>query len=82
MAALALNNLIITGNGPISLPTKGTFSNNTIPFALNYWPATAVGFPLVSRTALDYNPPLSFVDTRPIVYSDEILLSRYNYFFA
>lgn len=82
MSALALNNFIITGGGPISLPTKGTFSNNTMPFVLNYWPANSVGFPLVSRTALDINPPLSDVTTNRIDYSEKILASRFNYFYA
>jgi hypothetical protein len=77
-ASLRLNNLIITGNGPISLPTKGSFSNNTMPFTLNYWPATSVGWPLVSRTAMDYNPPNSFVTSGPLTnYEQSYLISEY-----
>jgi len=64
-ASLLLVNTIITGNGPISLPTKGTWSNNTIPFVLNFFPTQLTGTGLVSKTALDYFTPDSFILNTP-----------------
>jgi hypothetical protein len=49
----------------ISLPTKGTWSNNTMPFTGNYYPTSLTGTGLVSKTALDYFPPSSFINNTP-----------------
>lgn len=56
-SGLALVNLIVP---QISLPTKGTWSNNTMPFTGNYYPTQLTGTGLVSKTALDYFPPESY----------------------
>lgn len=64
MSGLLLVNAIVP---QISLPTKGTFSNNTIPFVLNYFPTQLTGTGLVSKTALDYYPPQSFTQNTPRV---------------
>lgn len=53
-SGLALVNLIVP---QISLPTKGTWANNTMPFTGNYYPTQLTGTGLVSKTALDYFPP-------------------------
>lgn len=61
--SLALVNAIIAT--PISLPTKGTWSNNTMPFVFNFFPTSLTGTALYSKTALDYFPPDSFVQNTP-----------------
>jgi hypothetical protein len=64
MSGLLLVNAIVP---QISLPTKGTFSNNTMPFVMNYFPTQLTGTGLVSKTALDYYPPQSFTQNLPRV---------------
>lgn len=60
--SLAFVNTIVP---QISLPTKGTWSNNTMPFTGNYYPTSLTGRGLVSKTALDYWPPSSFRRNTP-----------------
>lgn len=78
-SSLLLNNLIVTGGGPISLPTKGTWSNNTIPFVLNYFPTQLTGTGLVSKTALDFYPPDSFIQNTPKISVIDALLETSLY---
>jgi len=56
MSGLAIVNKIVP---QISLPTKGTWSNNCMPFTGNYYPTQLTGTGLVSKTALDYVPKVS-----------------------
>jgi hypothetical protein len=48
-----------------------------MPFVLNYWPANSIGWPLVSRTALDYNPPNSVATSNFITYEQRVLIDSY-----
>lgn len=78
-SSLLLNNIIITGGGPISLPTKGTWSNNTMLFVLNSFPTQLTATSIVSKTALDFNPPNSFTQNTARVSVIDALLSTSLY---
>lgn len=71
---LAVVNAIVP---QISLPTKGTWSNNTMPFTGSYFPTSLTGTGLVSKTALDYFPPESFLLNTPRISTLNPYLSIY-----
>jgi hypothetical protein len=61
----------------ISLPTKGTWSNNTMPFTGNYYPTQLTGTGLVSKTALDYVPRLAARTANIKRANNQFLIEQY-----